>query len=76
MAIFRPPACVQGCRSCKRLIVAHVIPDASGRAFALRQDRDRRVIEMQPLDLEHMSLDQIDERLEGEGNVTDLIGQR
>ena len=34
-----------------------------------------RFVTVKPLGLEHMCLDQVKDRLEGEGNVTDLIGQ-
>ena len=60
----------------ERLIVAHVNPYSPGRALALRQDRDRRVVAMKPLSLEHMRLDQVEERPEGNGDVSDLIGER
>jgi len=62
-------------RTGERLIVAHVNPYSPGRALALGQDRDRRIVAMKPLGLEHMCLDQVEDRLEGEGDVPDLIGQ-
>ena len=42
------------CRPGEWLIVAHVNPYSPGRALALGQDRDRRVIAVKPLRLEHM----------------------
>lgn len=44
--------------------------------MAFGQDRDRRIVAMKPLSLEHMCLDQVEDRLKGEGDVSDLIGQR
>jgi len=60
----------------ERLIVAYVNPYAPGRAFAPGQDRDRRIVAMQPFGLEHMRLDHVEERLDGEGDMADLISQR
>lgn len=56
-------------------MVTHVNPYSPGGALALGQDRDRRVVTVKPLGLEHMRLDQVEDRLEGEGDVPDLIGQ-
>src|SRR5439155_22952628 len=47
-----------------------------GRALALRQYADGGVVAMKALGREHMALDQMEERHDGEGSVADLIGQR
>ena len=57
-------------------VIAHIAPDPPGRALALRQDTDGGVIAMQALGSEHMALDQVEERHNGEGAVADLVGQR
>lgn len=62
-------------RASERLIVTHVNPYSPGGALALCQDRDRRIVAVNPLGLEYMRLNQVEDRLESESNVSDLISQ-
>ncbi len=60
----------------ERPVIPHIRPDPAGRAFALRQDADGGVVAMKALGREHMTLDQLEQRHDGEGSVADLVGQR
>lgn len=59
----------------ERPVIPHIRPDPAGRALALRQDADGGVVAMKALGREHMELDQLEQRHDGEGPVADLVGQ-
>jgi len=56
-------------------VISDVAPDSSRRAFAFGKDRQVRVVAVQPLGGEHVALDQVRERLEGESPIADLVRQ-
>ena len=58
------------------LVIAHVAPDAPGRAFAFGPDGNGRIVTMKALGRKDMLLDQIEDRHERGGSKPDLIGQR
>src|SRR6478609_2334173 len=63
-------------RSGEGAVIADIGPDTPGHALTFCQDADGGVVAMQALGREHMTLDQVEERHDGEGPVADLVGQR
>jgi len=57
-------------------VIPHVSPDPPGRTLPLGQDTDGGVVAHETLSGEHMALDQVEQRHDGEGPVADLVGQR
>jgi hypothetical protein len=57
-------------------VIPHIGPDSPGRALTLGQDADGGVVAMKALGRQHMPLDQLEQRHDGEGPVADLVGQR
>src|SRR5450631_4725647 len=63
-------------RAAKRFVVAHINPDAAYLGLAFRQDRDRRVVAVQPFGAQDMRLNQGMERTSRRRTRAHLIGQR
>ena len=64
------------CRTAKRLVVAHINPDATRLGLAFRQDRDGRVVAVQAFGAQDMGFDQRMKRTQRRRAGADLIGQR
>ena len=62
--------------SLKRPVVADIGPDVPLDRLALRQDRHRGVVAVQPFGRQDVGLDQRMKRLQGRRAGADLVGQR